>query len=75
MTLKLHSRTPSLLQDSTSLHYFRFDCGIRVQSTLRVTSHVMRSSPFRLLKRNDLKRDWASVKFFSIGLDTVGEFK
>jgi hypothetical protein len=29
MTLQLHNRTPSLLQDSTSLHYFRFNCGIR----------------------------------------------
>ena len=34
MTLKLHSRTPSLLQDSTSLHYFRFNCGIRVEKVV-----------------------------------------
>jgi hypothetical protein len=31
-TLKLHSRTPSLLQDSTSLPAFLVpDCGIQVQ--------------------------------------------
>ncbi|HUK31201.1 MAG TPA: ATP-binding cassette domain-containing protein [Candidatus Acidoferrum sp.] len=35
MTLKLQSRTPSLLQDCTSLPAgFGFNCGIRVQLTL-----------------------------------------
>jgi hypothetical protein len=34
MTVKLHSWTPSLLQDSTSLPgIFDFDCGIRTENT------------------------------------------